>query len=147
MPMSGNLSWQAASVLDEVMRQRLRVVERFAWQPDDGSASPPEVGSVHMWFEGGRGVHLDGASDWTLRWSVSEPGEDAWMDQYTYDFHGRWVLRESTDEEPFKGLAGSLLTSATPVFNQVDEVVGVTLVFEDRGVSLRLWEGEINTSH
>lgn len=41
-----------------------------------------------------------------------------------------WVLRESTDEEPFVGLVGSPLTSAVPVFNEVNEVVGVTLAFE-----------------
>ena len=99
-----------------------------------------------MWFEDGRGVHLDGASDWTLRWSVSEPGDDVWMGQYVYDSHGRWVARKSTDEEPFVGLAGSRLTSATPVFNEVNEVVGVTLGFEGRELTLSLREGEINTS-
>lgn len=62
-----------------------------------------------------------------------------------YDSHGRWVIRESTDEEPFVGLAGSILTSATPMFNEVNEVVGVTFGFEDRAVSLSLAEGEIAT--
>jgi hypothetical protein len=133
-------------MLDEVMRRRLRVVKRFAWQPEDGPPSSPEVGSVHMWFEGGRAVHLDGAADWTLRWCITEPGDDEWMSRYTYDFHGRWVLRESTDEEPFLGLVGSLLTSATPEFDEVNDVVGVTLVFENREVALHLREGEINTS-
>jgi hypothetical protein len=133
-------------MLDEVMRLPLRVVERFAWQPDDGSPSTPEVGSVHMWFDGGRGVHLEGTSDWTLRWSVSEPGDDGWMSQYMYDSRGRWVLRDSTGEEPFIGLAGSSLTSATPVFNEVDEVVGVALGFENWEVTLTLREGEISTS-
>ena len=128
------------------MGRRLLTVERFGWESDDGSPVIPEVGSVHMWFEGGRGVHLDGRGDWTLKWSVSEPGDDRWVSQYLYDFHGRWVMREATDEEPFVGLVGSRLTSATPVFNQVDEVVGVTLVHEHRTVTLSLWEGEIDTS-
>jgi hypothetical protein len=91
MPMSEHLPhrlWHAASVLDD-QTAFLRAVERFAWQSDDGSPSKPEVGSVHMWFEGGHGVHLDGASDWILEWSVSEPGDDRWMRQYVYDCHGR----------------------------------------------------------
>jgi hypothetical protein len=56
------------------------------------------------------------------------------------------VLRASTNEEPFIRLVGLPLTSATPVFNEVNEVVGMTLAFEDRTVTLSLWEGEIDTS-
>ncbi|NYI47027.1 hypothetical protein BJ993_004107 [Nocardioides aromaticivorans] len=133
-------------MLDEVISRRLRVVERLAWYADDGSPVNPDVGSVHMWFEGGRGAHFDGASDWTLEWSVSQSGDDRWMDPYRVDFHGRWVMRDSTHEVPFVGLAGSLLTSATPVFNEVNEVVGVTLTFEERAVRFCLWKGEIDTS-
>lgn len=112
-------------MLDEVVGRRLRAVERFAWQSDRGSPTNPEVGSVHMWFEGGRGVHLDGASDWTLRGSVTEPGDDGWIGQYLYDHGGRWVVREATEEQAF---------------------VGLTLHFEGREVSPRLHEVEINTS-
>lgn len=133
-------------MLDEVLQRRLRAVERFAWQPADGSHRSPEIGSVHMWFEGGRGLHLSGASDWTLQWSISEPGDDTWMRAFLHDAHGRWIMRESTAEEPFTGLAGSRLSSASPVFNEHDEVVGAILDFEDRELALSLWEGEIDTS-
>jgi hypothetical protein len=68
------------------------------------------------------------------------------MGLYVSADHGRWVMREATSEEPFMGLAGSLLTSATPLFNEMNEVVGVTLGFEDRDVTLSLWEGEMDTS-
>lgn len=133
-------------MLDEVVGRRLRGVERMAWYPADGSLPNFAVGSVHLWFEGGSGVHLDGKSDWTLEWSISAPGNDSWMSQYLYDFHGRWVLRDATWEEPFTGLAGRLLTSTTPLWNEMDEIVGMTLTFETRNVSIRLWEGEIDTS-
>jgi hypothetical protein len=99
-----------------------------------------------MWFEGGLGVHFDAASDWTLRWWVSEAGDDKWMSQYNYDFDGHWVMRRATGEAPFVRFAGSRLTSATPVFNQVDQVVGVALSFEVGDVTLSLREGEIDTS-
>lgn len=144
--MSGNCAWQAARMLDEVMGRRLRAVERFAWRSDDGSPSTPEVGSVHMWFEGGRGVHVDGGSDWTLRCSVTEPGDDGWIGTYLYDNGGRWVIRAATDEQPFADLAGSRLTSVAARLNEVGEVVGLDLNFEGRNVSLSLHEGEITTS-
>ncbi len=133
-------------MLDDVLGQRLRRVERFAWQSDDGSPMTPNVGSVHLWFEGGRCVHLDGASDWSLKWAISQSGDDRWMTQYLYEFHGKWVLRESTTEEPFAPLIGSALTSATPVFNEMNEVVGVSLQFEDQVLILVTRAGEIDTS-
>ena len=79
-------------MLDEVAGRRLRVVERMAWYPEDSSPPNFAVGSVHMWFDGGRGVHLDSKSDWTLGWSISAPGDDGWISRYLYDFHGRWVF-------------------------------------------------------
>ncbi len=109
-------------MLDEVMGRRLRAVERFAWQSDDGSPIAQEVGSVHMWFEDGRGLHLDGASDWTLLWSVTEPGDDGWIGQYLYDHDGRWVMRAATDEPPFVGLAGSRLVSATAMSTRLKKL-------------------------
>lgn len=133
-------------MLDEVMGRRLRAVERFAWQSDDGSPSTPEVGSVHLWFEGGRGVHVDGGSDWTLRCSLTEPGDDGWIGQHLQNNGGRWIMQAATDEQPFADVAGSRPTSATPRLNEFDEVVGLDLDFEGRKVSLTLHEGDISTA-
>lgn len=125
---------------------QLRVVERLAWHPDDDSLPNLNVGSVHLWFEGGRCVHVDTASDWALRWSVSEPGDSRWMGQSRYEYHGRWVIRDASAEAPFAEVVGARLTSAVPVFNEMNEVIGATLNFGERELSLRTWEGEIDTS-
>jgi hypothetical protein len=126
-------------MLGEVLGCRLRGVERFAWHAEDGSPANPDVGSVHLWFEGGRGVHLDAGGDWSLRWSVSEPGDAAWLGQYAYNWHGRWVIRDAAGDEPFRDVVGSMLTSATPLFNEMDDVVGVALSFGERSMSLSTW--------
>lgn len=68
------------------------------------------------------------------------------MRQYDYEAHGHWVRRDSTGEEPSIGLVGSLLTSVMPLLDEMAELVGVTLCFGERELTLRLWEGEINTS-
>lgn len=131
------------------MGRRLRAVERFAWHSDDGLSADLNIGSVHLSFEGGLGAHLDASADWTLRWSVSAAGDKGWLDQYRYDFHGRWLMRDSSQEEPFVGLVGSLVSSATPTWNEVDEVdevVGVNLTFGDRALVLKVWGGEIDTT-
>ena len=133
-------------MLAEVLGRQLRVVERLAWHPDDDSLPNLNVGSVHLWFEGGRCVHVDTASDWTLRWSVSEPGDSRWMGQYRYEHHGRWVIRDASAEAPFAEVVGARLTSAVPVFNEMNEVIGATLNFGERELWLRTWEGEIDTS-
>lgn len=147
--MSGRPSARCDSlgvVLDAVMGKRLRAVERFAWHMDDGSPTRREVGSAHLWFEDGRCVHLDARSDWSLAWSVSEPGDDTWLAPYAYEFHGRWVIREASDEPPFAEVVGTRLTEATPLSNEVHEVVGVRLHFEGATVSLSTWAGEISTA-
>lgn len=133
-------------VLEEIVGRRLRAVKRFAWHPDDGSSADLDIGSVHLLFAGGLGAHLDAAADWTLRWSVSWPGDEGRLDQYRYDFHGRWLMRDSSHEEPFVGLLGSLASAASPTWNEVNEVVGVNLTFGDRALVLDVWGGEIDTS-
>jgi hypothetical protein len=76
---------------------------------------------------------------------VSEPGDAAWLDQYAYNWHRRWVIRDAAGEEPFRDVVGSTLTSATPLSNEMDEVVVVALSFGEQSVSLSTWAGEINT--
>ena len=128
------------------MGSRLRAIERFAWHADDGSPPQREVDSAHLWFEDGRGVHLDAKSDWSLAWSVSEPGDDTWLGSYAYKFHGRWVIRDASSEAPFAPVVGMRLTEATPLFNEVHEMVGVVLNFEGTIVSFSTWCGEISTA-
>lgn len=132
--------------MDEVIGRRLGAVERFAWHADGGAPADLCVGSVHLWFAGGRGLHLDTASDWTLRWSISEPGDDGWLDAYRYRERGRWLVRDASREAPFVDLVGLPLSSAAPKDNEVGEVSGVTLTFGKRVVTLSQWRGEIDTS-
>ena len=129
----------------EVVGGRLSTVERFAWHPADGASPRTRVGSVHLWFDSGLGLHVDGASDWTLRCAVSRPGDDTWMAQYRYQDHGRWLARDATAEAPFRGLAGTVLTAVTTRRNPAGEAIALVLGFGSRDVTLELWEGEIRT--
>ena len=126
------------------MGLQVRTVERFAWQDRDGEIESPDAGSVHLWFEDGRGLHLDTASDWTLRWSISEAGSDLWMRQYRYECAGRWVRRDASLEDPFAPIVGLPLSAALSVANERNETVGVTLVAGTKHVKLRVWEGELH---
>ena len=132
-------------MLEELVGRRLRAVERLAWHPDDTESVELNVGPVHLWFDDGRSVHITGAGDFTLRWELFERGDDGWLGRYDYHFGGRWVVRDSTQEEPFVGLVGNLLNAATPEFNEVNEVTGMTLDFHQRKLGLMLVNGEITT--
>ena len=82
----------------------------------------------------------------TLRWSVTGPGNNDWLRQYDYGSDGRWVIRDASAETPFAEAVGRRLISALPSFNEVNEVTGTQLMFDDLELPLTLWEGEINTS-
>ncbi|GGB25732.1 hypothetical protein GCM10011492_14840 [Flexivirga endophytica] len=138
--------WQAAPMFDELIGSRLQSVDRFAWQSTDGSFRTPSAGSVHMRFESDLDLHLDGASDWTLSCSITDADDQGWMSQYLYDDAGRWVLRDATGEVPFVGCVGEPLMRATPVRDEVNQTVGVSLMFETQEMTLVLWAGEIDTS-
>ena len=55
-------------------------------------------------------------------------------------------MRDAASEEPFHGVVGATLTAAVPLFNEMDEIVGVTLTFGEQSVSIRTWAGDIDTS-
>lgn len=133
-------------MLEEVLGQKLQSVERLAW---DSEGDPPpdlQVGSVHLGFGGGRVAHFDTSADWELKWSVTGPGDEAWLGQYLYNEHGRWVIRDASTEEPFSAFVGKALTSVTPDLDEMGTVVGATLHFGMKTIRLQAWNGEIDTS-
>ena len=133
-------------MLDEVEGRELRVVERLAWHPSDGLEPNLHSGSVHLWFDGGRCAHFDAASDWTLSWSVTGPGDNDWLRQYDYEAEGRWLLRDASSEEPFAAVLGRRLVSTEPLFNDVDEVTGTLLRFDETELTLSVSEGELSAA-
>lgn len=133
-------------MLAQVVGSRLRAVERFAWHSADGSTPNLHSGSVHLWFDDGRCAHLDVASDWTLRWSVTGAGDTSWLKPFDYECYGRWIIRDASAEEPFKDARGKRLTSAHALLDEVGEVTGTRLVFEGSECRLTSWEGEIDTT-
>jgi len=90
---------------------------------------------------------FDTASDWTLRWSITKPGDNDWLRRYDYECDGRWLIRDASSEPPFADAIGRDLTSAVPLFNEGDEVAGTTLLFNGLELSLQMGgQGEIDTS-
>lgn len=132
-------------MIDDLLGQRLVAVERMSWR-QPGEREDREVGPARMVFESGMGLVLDGKTDFTLAWRVCLPGDDSWLYPHDYEVDGgRWRLRDASDEEPFAAALGSPLTGWEPVYNEVDEVVGLTLIFEWLALPLSLFGGEVTT--
>ncbi|MET8835095.1 hypothetical protein ABZV78_14430 [Micromonospora sp. NPDC004540] len=139
---------QVTSLVEALVGHRLASVTRLAWhQPGEPvELVKSNVGPVHLVFDGGRGLLVDGRSDWTLRCTETAPGDEAWLATYDYDWDGaRWLPRDASAEAPFGAVIGKSLTDWAPVLNEVNELVGIELEFEGERVNLRLWEGELTT--
>ncbi|WP_433199354.1 hypothetical protein ACQP00_26830 [Dactylosporangium sp. CS-047395] len=118
---------------------------RLAWHWP-GDPVEHNAGPVHLVFDDGRGLVLDGRSDWTLRLTETEPGDDSWLRMYDYDFDGgRWLPRDATSEPPFAAVVTRTLDGAEQLRNQFGELDGLRLHFGGRTVTLRTVEGEITT--
>jgi len=133
-------------VLETVVGQTLVGVMRWAWHhPHPQHSLDPRLGAVHLTFSEGRGLSVDTNSDFTLWWL--ETSDTTALDR-THDYvmpdGGQWHSRDASSEAPFPALMGSRLLAGRPVFNQVNEVSGLTLTFESGAVTLRSSEhGEV----
>ncbi len=56
------------------------------------------------------------------------------------------MARDASTELPFVGAIEHTLTSAAPIFDEVDEVIGMRLTFGTYEFPLSTWEGEVDTS-
>ncbi|GIF40172.1 hypothetical protein [Actinoplanes xinjiangensis] len=132
-------------MMDALIGRALVTVERLGWHQAGGSVDLG-VGPVHLVFEGGRGILLEGRSDWSLELTETHPGDRSWWDGYDYDWNGsRWALRDASGESPFAPVIHRRLSALEPLRNEVDEVTGLGLDFDGRALTLRTWEGEVTT--
>jgi hypothetical protein len=133
------------SLVEALVGHRLASVTRLVWHQPDEPVNGNE-GPVHLVFDGGRGLLVEGRSDWTLRCTETAPGDVAWRATYDYDWDGaRWLPRDASAEAPFGAVIGKSLADWAPGLNEVNELVGIDLTFEGERVNLRLSEGELTT--
>ena len=118
---------------------------RLAWEAP-GEAGQRNVGPVHLVYDNGYGVAIAGQSDWTLRWTITAPGDHSWQAPYEYDFDGaRWVARDASTEEPFSDSVGEVLEHWQPRLNEVREFVGLELRHGPTRLILQVDGGEVTT--
>jgi hypothetical protein len=143
--LAGRAAVEMRGFAGDAIGRRLRAVERLSWTGAEGS-SDPSVGPAHLHFDGGVGLFLSGATDWCLDVDLTRAGDESWLVQYSYvDPAGRWTLRDASSEEPFAGLVGLRLESCRGVRNEVGELVGLELTFDDQAIHLGMHEGELRT--
>ncbi|GIF26631.1 hypothetical protein BJ973_001076 [Actinoplanes tereljensis] len=131
--------------MDALVGRKLVKAERLGWclagKPDDLSAGP-----VHLVFEGGQGILLDGQSDWSLKLMETYPEDRTWLDAYDYDWEGaRWLLRDASSEPPFAAVMARHLVALEPTYNEVNEMTGLSLNFDGHPLTLKTREGEVVT--
>ena len=129
--------------MDALIGSKLVKVVRLAWhqagEPDDLS-----VGPVHLVFADGRGLFLAGRSDWALKIVETHPDDESWLSPYEYDYNGgRWLSRDASHELPFATVIATPLGGLALIRNELNELVGLTLEFENQTLTLRTWRGEV----
>jgi hypothetical protein len=136
---------QEGSQMDALVGRRLVKVVRLTWHWP-GEPDEPNVGPVQLVFDDGRGLLLDGRSDWTLVLAETDPGDDGWRDPYDYDYDGgRWLSRDASAEPPFASVIARPLAHLEQLRNEVNEVIGLRLDFDGQMLTLETWQGEIKT--
>ncbi|MFF5234947.1 hypothetical protein [Dactylosporangium sp. NPDC000521] len=120
-------------------------IVRLAWHWP-GDPVEVNVGPVKLVFDDGRGLVLEGRSDWALRLTETSAGDDGWRDRYDYDYDGgRWLPRDASAEPPFASVMSRTLTHLELLRDEFDEPTGLSLDLDGRPLTLKLWEGEITT--
>ncbi|WP_422738923.1 hypothetical protein ACN263_06565 [Micromonospora sp. WMMD729] len=127
--------------MDALVGRRLVKVVRLGWHRP-GEPDEPDVGPVLLVFDDGRGLLLDGRSDWTLGLTETYPGDDGLPDPYDYD-GGRWLSRDASAEPPFASVITRPLAHLEEIRNDVNEVTGLRLDFDGQMLTLTTWQGEI----
>jgi hypothetical protein len=132
-------------MVEELLGRSLAAAERLSWLTQDEEGQR-DRGPVRLVFDTGHALVVSGTTSWTIDTRITESGDDSWLDIVNYDIEGgRWVLRDASSERPFADAVGTRLTAWQPVFNEVQEVVGVCLAFGDVEVPLVLSGGEVAT--
>ena len=142
----GGCSVSTVGAMDGLTGRTLTKVTRLAWT-SPGELPQLNVGPVHLLFNDGQGCGIASNCDWTLGWAFTRHEDDShWLTTYDYDFDGaRWASRDASAEQPFINVIGKALDAWKPLFNEVNEVVGLDLTFGGTHVTLRTWEGELTT--
>ncbi|MEZ0579121.1 hypothetical protein [Nocardioides sp. MH1] len=132
-------------VVEDLLGRSLVAVERLSWD-SVGDLGRRDRGPARLVFDTGHALVLSGTTAWTLDLQVIEPGDDSWLGGYDYELDGgRWVLRDAALEPPFADVLGTKLTAWQPVFDEMNEVIGIRLVFGETEVPLILDGGEVTT--
>lgn len=135
----------AVVTIEGLKRRTLTKVTRLAWEMP-GEPVQRNVGPVHLLYDGGHGLAVAGETDWTLRWTITEPGDRSWLAPYDYDVDGaRWVARDASAEEPFSESVGSAFDDWHPRLNELSELVGVELRHGPAWLVLQVSGGEVTT--
>ncbi len=132
--------------MDDLIGRSVVAVERLAWH-FPGSPVDTRSGPVHMHFDGGVGVFLSGASDWSLEIVPTVRGDESWLIPFQYEHEGgMWRIRDAFGEAPFAALRGAKLQAYAPVIDEVDQQpVGLEMNFDLGTITLAMREGEIAT--
>lgn len=145
LPPSPRGSLRQDGLVDDLLGRTLVAVERLSWT-EPARASNPRVGPVHLHFSGGRGVFLSGGTDWSLGALTTRAGDESWLLPYRYEIEGSsWVIRDASDEVPFREFRGARLDACASIRNEMGEQVGLTFEFERSAFSLHAVEGEVAT--
>lgn len=99
-----------------------------------------------MHFSGGRGASISGKTEWSLGVLPTRAGDESWLVPYRYQIEGSsWVIRDTSDEPPFRDFIGARLDAYASIRNEMGERVGLTFDFDRGTFSLRVVEGEVTT--
>jgi hypothetical protein len=134
-----------APPMSALIGRRLVKVVRLAWHPL-GRPARLNAGPALLVFDDGRAVLLDGDCDWTLEVTHTAFDDTRWFERYDYDWDGsRWLSRDASAEPPFASVMARRLSAVEPLYDDVDQLMGVKLDFEHQVLTLRTWQGEIET--
>lgn len=129
--------------MDEFAGQRLISVLRLAW---DWPGDEPrlQLGPVCLRFANGRNLVLSGSTDFSLDVHVSDATNQTWLRTYDYDYEGgRWRSRDASQETPFASVVGRAMTHWDFALNEMGELVGLTLWFDQEVLEVTMSEGEV----
>lgn len=117
-----------------------RLNHRLAGHP------PSETGPIEFTWDNGTRLTLDVNPDWTLD-LYNQP----WTDPYAAASEGEreelarevGLWQDAFIPSVLKRLVGQAVTSAIPEFNEVGELTGISVAFEDKVVGARVRRGEL----
>lgn len=124
--------------------RRCASLRRFHHRIEGQSAS--ETGPIEFTWDDGTHLTLDANTDWTLDFSGQQ-----WSDPYAHASASQrleiakevGVWEQGSIPADLNRLIGQVVIEAVQEFNEVGEVTGMTVVFNDQCVSVRVVGGEL----